>query len=510
MKKSTVTKFIGHLEACINMRISKRKYQDTFKLCNNYFCTKLAQAQQDYEEGNLEEEDWNRIKDLYNQTKAHLDPIETDDAAEVSYDRNEEGNIISYSYCIFKRNKPSLVGKLTREEMNSVYRLYSYYGAALTQRVVSRHFPDLSLVDFKRILRAFNITKASAPFAPHMVEEKSIDELREIQLREKENDFLRKAEEDRVKNNETLLRKYAQENIELKERLQGIKNIDFESIINNVDTPYYVKQLPESGKSLILHLSDVHIGAKVESNSLYDNEWNGVECKRRLQKILEAIPTFGHLDTLIINLMGDMIDGMDGQTARRDHIMPQNMDNMEQIKTYINLMMWFVKSIYESGVCNNLKIYSVKDGNHDGISGYLSTSLLLSQINLMYPNVYTKIFEDFFGYYEFGGHTWVISHGKDDKHMKRGLPVNLDDKNKAKLYEWLQYKGLLNSKKVHIVKGDLHTENFNSCNLLDYRNVLSLFGASDYSNYNFGRNQYGISYEYFIGDNLMRGTLENM
>ena len=64
--------------------------------------------------------------------------------------------------------------------------MYSYYGSSLTQRIVSRNFPEYSLVDFKRILRAFNITKASAPFAPHMFEEYTEDQLKEIHLREKE------------------------------------------------------------------------------------------------------------------------------------------------------------------------------------------------------------------------------------------------------------------------------------------------------------------------------------
>ena len=63
---------------------------------------------------------------------------------------------------------------------------------------------------------------------------------------------------------------------------------------------------------------------------------------------------------------------------------------------------------------------------------------------------------------------------------------------------------------IHVVKGDLHTENINSCDKFDYRNVLSLFGASDYCAFNYSKNQYGVSYDLFIGDVLVRGTFENM
>ena len=93
------------------------------------------------------------------------------------YVRDDKGRIVSYHYEIFIRDKKSLIGDLRREEMDNIYRLYSYYGSSLTQRQISRFFPDLSLVDFRRILRAFNITKASSPFAPHMYEEKTEEEL---------------------------------------------------------------------------------------------------------------------------------------------------------------------------------------------------------------------------------------------------------------------------------------------------------------------------------------------
>lgn len=103
----------------------------------------------------------------------------------------------------------------------------------------------------------------------------------------------------------------------------------------------------------------------------------------------------------------------------------------------------------------------------------------------------------------------MITILKDEKFMKKGLPLNLDDKNKVMIYEWLDSQHIYGDN-IHVIKGDLHTENINSCRKLDYRNVLSLFGASDYSNYNFSRNQYGVSYEMFIGDILVRGTFENM
>ena len=94
--------------------------------------------------------------------------------------------------------------------------------------------------------------------------------------------------------------------------------------------------------------------------------------------------------------------------------------------------------------------------------------------------------------------------------MKRGLPLNLDDKSRAIICDWLEDNNIHGSN-IHIVKGDLHSDNYNSSKKLDYRNVLSLFGGSDYSNYNYVRNNYGLSYDIITSNqNIIRGSFINL
>ena len=128
-----------------------------------------------------------------------VEEIDNDERSEIKQIRDENGKIKGYSFTIFKKKKTPIMGTFNREEMNQLYSLYSFYGDNLQQRVVSRYFPDYSLVDVKRILRAFNITKASSPFAPHMYEEHTEDELKEILGRLKENNFLKRLEKDQIK-----------------------------------------------------------------------------------------------------------------------------------------------------------------------------------------------------------------------------------------------------------------------------------------------------------------------
>lgn len=92
--------------------------------------------------------------------------------------------------------------------------------------------------------------------------------------------------------------------------------------------------------------------------------------------------------------------------------------------------------------------------------------------------------------------------------MKKGMPLNVDERTKVMLYEWLDSNNIKGDN-IHFVKGDLHSNSLNSCKKFDYRNVLSLFGASDYSNFNFSRNSYGVSYDLYIGNIRTIGTFEN-
>ena len=515
MTTERIEKFIAHCKKAQELGISYSQYEKDGYTFSNYFGTFVYSLKKEPISELVTE-----ALDVYNagkhnnggkKTVTTAVKVESEGKSKVEYIRDEDGKIVAYKYEIYCKDKAPLHGSLSRDEMNLIYRLYSYYGDGLQQRIIARQFPELSQLDLKRVLRAFQITKASSPFAPHMYEEFSEEELLDMQIREKENSFLRKADEEDIKNNKKLLYKISQEKIELEKRLKEYTEFKIDVPENIV--PTYIQHGQSSNNDLILYLSDMHLGAAVNAGTLYDENINyGVdELKRRLTEVLTRVKSLGYFDNIIINLMGDNIDccGVDGKTARLDHHMPENMCAREQGNKYVELMLWFIESIISNNMCNNVQVYSVPSGNHDGNYGYAITQWLLAMINAKFPEVQTKMFEDFYGVIEMHGHKFIICHGKDAQFMKKGLPLNLDDKTARSIYEWLDYRKIYGDN-IHVVKGDLHSNNLNSCRKLDYRNVLSLFGASDYSSFNFSRNSYGVSYDLFIGDNLVRGTFENM
>lgn len=423
MQQKTIEKYEGILDDIINSGLSIPNY---FKKHNKSVNTFYAQMNNIAKGAIADIEIRERFLHKYEIAKRNtnknentsteiIENVETDDRAETAFIRDDDNKIQFYKYEIFRKNKTPLSGKLTREEMNTIHRLYSYYGDALTQRVISRHFVDFSLIDFKRILRAFNITKASAPFAPHMIEECTEEELRDIQLREKENSFLRKAEEDQIKNNEKLLKKYAQENIELKKQLKDASN--FTVTIPETLEPVILPEYSYVGQSINLYLSDIHLGAAVTSGAMYQEnvEYGFKEAKRRLEQVLIKLNDFDSFDTINVVLLGDNVDscGFTGKTCSLTHTLPENMDAREQGNKYIELILWFIDSLAnsENELASKINLYSVPCGNHSGNFEYMCNKAIMALVNAKYPDIKTTLWDEFYGIFTQGSHTFVACHG---------------------------------------------------------------------------------------------------
>ena len=420
MKVSTLKKYIEILNDVKNSGLGLSAYCKKMGINYNNITRTIYNLRKQHDE---ESELVSELLSLYSEVTGKssvphvtsVEEVDSENHVSVSYERGEDGRILCYKYKIYKKDKPALDGTLTREEMSKIMRLYTWYGDGLTARIVSREFPQFSLPDLKRIFRAFSIYKDNCPFAPHDIEEKSIEELREIQLREKENSFLRKAEEDQIKNNEKLLKKYAQENIELRKQLKDASNFKV-AIPENLETVILPEYQP-IGQSINIYLSDIHLGAAVTTGTLYQEnvEYGYEEAKRRLEGVLYKLREFDCFDTINVVLLGDNIDcaGFTGKTARMDHMMPENMDARDQGNKFISLMMWFIDSLAapENEFVSKINVYSVPCGNHGGNFEYMCNKALLALINAKYPTIQTTMWEEFFGIFNQGNHTFVCCHG---------------------------------------------------------------------------------------------------
>lgn len=397
----------------------------------------------------------------------------------------EDGKITSYKFRILIRDKEALSGTMTREEVDLMYRFYSSEGANLTQKQVSREFPIYTFQQFKKILRAFNITKASAPFAPHIIEEKTTEDLIQLNFQYKENNYLKKCELEKGAIYEKMYKDTLRSYSDLKQSTD-----DFKEFIGDLkfDFKFDIKKPTFTNEStLIVYLSDMHIGAEVSEYSVYDNLYNREQVYARMQKILVKILDLTKLcsvTNIVICNVGDSLDGYYGESARGGHILPQNMNNKDQYKTYIGVMLDLFKNLSESGSYNSIKFVCVECGNHDGDFGYVTNKALEAALSYLNPDIEVRIFDKFIEHFTVKNHTFILCHGKDAKDMFKNMPLVLNDKTENQVNEYIDYMGLHGD--ISFIKGDLHQSATTYGKKFKYRSVGSFFGSSEWIHKNFG------------------------
>lgn len=252
-----------------------------------------------------------------------------------------------------------------------------------------------------------------------------------------------------------------------------------------------------------VYLSDLHVGAMIESDSLYENKYDKDVLKNRINYILERLLDYKNLygkfqDIFIINL-GDTLDGFNHQTTRGGHYLPQNLNNKEQFETYFSIMRNFFDNLIELDITKNINFYSVGDSNHDGDLQYIVNRTLEIYLNSTYKNIITQVFNKFIGHYVYNDHTFIITHGKDKINMKHGLPFNLNDKTENFINDYI-YQHDIRTPNIHLVKGDLHQSATQFGKRFRYKNCMSMMGGSGWSITNFGSFYAGVDID-IIGHN---------
>lgn len=266
----------------------------------------------------------------------------------------------------------------------------------------------------------------------------------------------------------------------------------------------------DNRKALFIYLADLHIGAKTSNNSLFPNEYNSVIFKERLHHTLVTIKQnkefFGVFDALYIVNLGDALDGYNAQTTRGGHTLPQNLDNNEQLDTFFEVHKDLFDSIVSLNAAKRIEYVACTNCNHSGNFGYAANRMLDIYLSLKYPDIKRTIITKFIDHIQYGQHTFMFTHGKDDKDMKFGLPASLNEKTENYINAYIHYHRI-QTPAIHLVKGDLHLSAKQPAKIFRYKNVLSLYGSSKWVQTNFMVNKCGYNYE--IVDKYSTSIYEN-
>ena len=433
--------------------------------------------------------------------------IESSERTEVFVTRDEtSGQISKYGFKIYKRDREPFIGSLSREEMEYIMRNYTNKGAGLTQKEVAREFPQYTFNQVKDIIRAFNITKADTPLTMHEFEELDEDERYERVLRIQKSRLDKRIETNEIRNLQKDYNKLAAENYNLKKDIDALENIS-----SNIEIPEMPPFKPETtitkAKDVYIWLSDMHVGAWVnEQESLYGYAYNEEVIRLRLQKIFNIISRIDNIRHLVICNLGDSLDGMDQQTTRRDHILPQNMSNNQQLEVYVSCMTEFFYSLRNYIECASINYYCVGDSNHDGCFGRAANRILQLQIKQLGINA--VIYDKFMDGFKVGDLSIILCHGKDSKDMKKPLPVVINPQTEIKINQFIATYGV-NGKKILFVKGDSHTSATTYASNFIYKSVGAFIGATKWSSANFGNTLPVCDYSIIDEDcNILDGQID--
>ena len=410
----------------------------------------------------------------------------------------QDGKIIGYRYHILRRGYPDIVGTLSREDMERLCNLYSMYGANLTAAQVHVDFPQFSLAEFQRIRNAFLVYKYTCPFPPHIVEEHSDDELKDLSTQRRTNNLVRNIEKDQIRDITKAARKLADENKKLKDRRQFLSELEKLDIHVSTKPEDYknssVNTAVDSENSLVLWLSDMHMGAYNDNNGFYELcRYDEKDIKRRLNIVLETFKGKKYTHIYVVNL-GDALDSFNKETTRGGHELPGIMSNKEMASMFLRVMTSFFAKLkaYTSG--SEISFLSIGESNHGGDFEWLANIALAERLKAM--DIKSYVSSEPIDNFSVSGNTFIFLHGKDNENQSRSFPMTLNPNTELYFANYISkaIPAEKRSNRIYVVKGDLHKYAYTTGQQFDYVSVGSMYGSSNYITANFGDTEWSINY----------------
>ena len=285
-------------------------------------------------------------------------------------------------------------------------------------------------------------------------------------------------------------------NIQFKENRE-IEAEDFEVILNRVFAKeFLVKKsiLPECDTTDRLIYTDVHIGmdASRKGLALYSAEWNEKELNNRIDLMISTMIKEKRSDVLVVDELGDYMDGWDGETTRGGHKLPQNMTNEEAYDVGLSAKVRLAIGL--SPHWKHVTFNNINDDNHAGAFGYTVNSAFKRIVDVQLKNVEIVNHRKFINHYYIGKHCFVITHGKDSRNLKFGLKPKLDPKQIETIDQYLKNNDIYkNADHIEIAKGDSHQFllDISSSDDFEYLNLMAFSPSSEWVQTNFKRGRSG-------------------
>ena len=274
----------------------------------------------------------------------------------------------------------------------------------------------------------------------------------------------------------------------------GIDSEFIEEVVNKyISTTKVTEAIPEYMDSVFfdrLVYTDAHInmspGGGKNTDPLYEHVWDKETVLARLDKMIKHTITFQRGNTLYIDELGDLMDGLEGKTTRKGHDLPQLYSDKEAFDIGVKFKIELVERLlpyYDKIICNN-----ITNDNHSFLFGFFVNKTAKLVLEQKYPNkVVYNIQEKFMEHYTVGSHTFVISHGKDSGEKKFGMKPFMDAKVSETIDHYCKQHKLYSGNFIEFSKGDSHQRVFDTTTSDDfaYHNYGSFSPPSNWVTTNF-------------------------
>ncbi len=300
-------------------------------------------------------------------------------------------------------------------------------------------------------------------------------------------------------------------NIKFKEVAESeVMNFDLEEIVKKhikavdvepLDTPI----IRDENDFDTLTYTDVHIGMETnpDNKAMYAEPWNRIHALASCDRMIKETIRNQKSSTLIIDELGDFLDGYNQQTTRGGHALPQNMSNEEAFDVALEFKMRLVDNLVP--YFDNITFNNICNDNHAGSFGYFVNKSFADIVKVKYPKVQVNNYNKFLNHYFIDNTCFVITHGKDDTSLKFGFKPNLDSKGIEKIDQYLKQNNVYKlAEKIVFKKGDSHQALFDMCTSDDffYFNYPALSPSSMWVQNNFKKGRRGFVLESFKGNSV--------
>ena len=259
---------------------------------------------------------------------------------------------------------------------------------------------------------------------------------------------------------------------------------------NNLNVPYGVSS--NNGIFDRLVYTDVHIGMDIPNTAQYGGKWNYDRVMDCLSQMIHFTLANQKSDILIVDDLGDFMDGMGGKTVRKMHDLPQNMTDQEAFDTGLEFKIVLAKVL--STKYKTIHFHNICNDNHAGAFGYTVNSAFKSVALQMFNGVTVDNYQKFINHYEILNNTFILSHGKDGKNLRFGFKPHISAGGLEKINNYIDTNYLMKKGvRIEFSKGDSHVELFDKAtpNRFEYNTYPAFCPASDWVQTNYVPNDYG-------------------